>query len=308
VTALAEARLKMGTMRAGVIDVGSNTVRLLVAASSRRGLSTVLSERTHLALATDIERDGRISDRKLSDLADVAAEYAASARDAGADPLEVIVTAPGRQSANARVLHGVLAEATGLPVRQLSADEEGRLAYAGAVAGCRSVREPNGVIDVGGGSTQLMVGTVAEPAWLQALDVGSLRLTERYVENDPASKNELAVIAEAVERAFEGVTPPIPRSVLAAGGTARALRPITGKRFGQKQLRRALEALTSAPVQRVARKYEISPERARVLPAGILVLREAHRRLGVTFEVARGGVREGAILGLLAELAEAAAA
>jgi exopolyphosphatase/guanosine-5'-triphosphate,3'-diphosphate pyrophosphatase len=307
VTALAGAGLRIGAMRVGVIDVGSNTVRLLVAASGRRGLSTGLSERTHVALATDIERSGLISYWKLSELADVAGEYAARARDAGADVLEVIVTAPGRQSANAWVLHRVLADATGLSVRQLSAAEEGRLAYAGAVAGCRSVREPIGVIDVGGGSTQLMVGTAAGPAWLQALDVGSLRLTERFVEKDPASKSELAAIAKAVEQVFEGVTPPVPRSVLAVGGTARALRRITGKRFGQKQLRGALEALTSAPVQRVARQYEISPERARVLPAGILVLREAHRRLGVTFEVARGGVREGAILGLLDELAEAAA-
>ncbi len=306
-TALAGAGLRIGAMRAGVIDVGSNTVRLLVAASGRRGLSTALSERTHVALATDIERSGLISSTKLSELADVAGDYAARARDVDTDVLEVIVTAPGRQSANAWVLHRVLADATGLSVRQLSAAEEGRLAYAGAVAGRCSVPEPIGVIDVGGGSTQLMVGTAAGPAWLQALDVGSLRLTERFVEKDSASKSELAAIAKAVEQAFEGVTPPVPRSVLAVGGTARALRRITGKRFGQKQLRGALEALTSAPVQRVARNYEISPERARVLPAGILVLREAHRRLGVTLEVARGGVREGAILGLLDELAEAAA-
>src|SRR4029453_6875309 len=170
-------------MRPGLIDVGSNTVRLLVAASGRRGLSTGPRERTHGALATDIERSGLISDWKLSELAYVTGEYAGRARDAGASPLEVIVTAPGRQSGNAWVLHRVLAEATGLSVRQLSAAEEGRLAYAGAVGGGR---EPRGVIDVGGGSTQLMAGTVAEPAWLQALDVGSLRLTERYVEKDPA--------------------------------------------------------------------------------------------------------------------------
>jgi exopolyphosphatase/guanosine-5'-triphosphate,3'-diphosphate pyrophosphatase len=297
----------MVAMRAGVIDVGSNTVRLLVSAGGRRGLSPVLSDRAHLRLATDIERRGWISDQKLTELADVAGRYAARARDSGAELLEVIVTAPGRQSSNAGVLHQVLGEATGFPVRQLSAEDEGRLAYAGAVASCHAVPEPIGVIDVGGGSTQLMVGTFFDTAWLHALDVGSLRLTERYVETDPPSKRELQAVARAVAEAFEGITPPIPRSVLAVGGTARSLRRIAGKRFGQKDLRGALEALTSAPVQRVARKYGLSPERARVLPAGILVLREAHRRLGVTFEVARGGVREGAILGQLAELAEAAA-
>jgi exopolyphosphatase/guanosine-5'-triphosphate,3'-diphosphate pyrophosphatase len=304
---MAERPLRIGAMRAGVIDVGSNTVRLLVSVGGRRGLSPVLSDRAHLGLATDIERGGRISDRKLTELADVAGRYAARARDSGAERLEVIVTAPGRQSSNAGVLHHVLGEATGFPVRQLSAEDEGRLAYAGAVASCHAVPEPIGVIDVGGGSTQLMVGTVFDTAWLHALDVGSLRLTERYVETDPPSKRELLKIAKAVEDAFEDITPPIPRSVLAVGGTARSLRRITGRRFGQKDLRGALEALTSASVQRVARKYELSPERARVLPAGIIVLREAHRRLGVTFEVARGGVREGAILGQLAELAEVAA-
>jgi exopolyphosphatase / guanosine-5'-triphosphate,3'-diphosphate pyrophosphatase len=304
---MAERPLRMVAMRAGVIDVGSNTVRLLVSAGGRRGLSPVLSDRAHLRLATDIERRGWISDQKLTELADVAGRYAARARDSGAELLEVIVTAPGRQSSNAGVLHQVLGEATGFPVRQLSAEDEGRLAYAGAVASCHAVPEPIGVIDVGGGSTQLMVGTFVDTAWLHALDVGSLRLTERYVETDPPSKRELQAVARAVAEAFEGITPPIPRSVLAVGGTARSLRRIAGKRFGQKDLRGALEALTSAPVQRVARKYGLSPERARVLPAGILVLREAHRRLGVTFEVARGGVREGAILGQLAELAEAAA-
>jgi exopolyphosphatase / guanosine-5'-triphosphate,3'-diphosphate pyrophosphatase len=304
---MAERPLRMVAMRAGVIDVGSNTVRLLVSAGGRRGLSPVLSDRAHLRLATDIERRGWISDQKLTELADVAGRYAARARDSGAELLEVIVTAPGRQSSNAGVLHQVLGEATGFPVRQLSAEDEGRLAYAGAVASCHAVPEPIGVIDVGGGSTQLMVGTFFDTAWLHALDVGSLRLTERYVETDPPSKRELQAVARAVAEAFEGITPPIPRSVLAVGGTARSLRRIAGKRFGQKDLRGALEALTSAPVQRVARKYGLSPERARVLPAGILVLREAHRRLGVTFEVARGGVREGAILGQLAELAEAAA-
>jgi exopolyphosphatase/guanosine-5'-triphosphate,3'-diphosphate pyrophosphatase len=294
-------------MRAGVIDVGSNTVRLLVAEPSRRGLTTILSERTHLGMGADIERTGSVSEHKLRRLDDLASRYATAARHAGTERLEVIVTAPGRQSANASAVHDVLNESAGVQVRQLSAEDEGRLAYAGAVSACRSATEPIGVIDVGGGSSQLMVGTADGPAWLHCLDIGSLRLTARFLAHDPPTLVELAAAAAAVKAEFEEVTPPIPRTVLATGGTARSLRRIAGRRLGEKELSAVLEAVTADRADRVAAKHGVPEARARVLPAGTILLSEAQRRLGVKLEVARGGVREGAVLGLLDELAANAA-
>jgi exopolyphosphatase/guanosine-5'-triphosphate,3'-diphosphate pyrophosphatase len=287
--------------------VGSNTIRLLVAESARRGVASVLSERTHVGLAADVERQGEISAEKLRRAEEVAAYYGSLARESGVERLEVLVTAPGRQSGNAAELRERLAAATGVPVRQLSAEEEGRLAYAGAVAACRSVPETVAVVDVGGGSTQVMVGTEQGPAWLRALDLGSLRLTECFVRSDPPTMRELERLALAVEAAFAGVTPPLPISALATGGTARSLRRAASRRLGEKNLTEALSILTAKPAGELAAEYGIPPERARVLPAGLIVLREAHRRLGVKLEVAKGGVREGAIRAMLAELATAAA-
>jgi exopolyphosphatase / guanosine-5'-triphosphate,3'-diphosphate pyrophosphatase len=303
----AEVALRMRPVRAGVIDVGSNTVRLLVAARTKRGLQSVLSERTYVGLAKDIERTRSVSYEKLAALGALVERYAAVARASGIDALEVIVTAPGRQSANAAELVDVLESAAGAPVRQLTAEEEGRLAYAGAVGACSSVPETIAVVDVGGGSTQLMVGTAEEPAWLRCLDIGSLRLTERIVRSDPPGDEALEALADSVSYAFEGLAPPLPLKALATGGTARTLRRIVGRRLGEKNLSAALEDFASTPAAALSDRYDLLVERARVLAAGTIVLREAHRRLGVKLEVARGGVREGAVRAMLAELAAAAA-
>jgi exopolyphosphatase/guanosine-5'-triphosphate,3'-diphosphate pyrophosphatase len=297
----------MRPVRAGVIDVGSNTVRLLVAERAGAGLVTILSERTHVGLAIDVEREGRFSAEKLDEVGELASRYAALARDGGVGGLEIVVTAPGRQSRNAQELHAVLADATAVPVRQLSAEEEGRLAYAGAVGACRSAPDTIAVVDVGGGSTQLMVGTAEGPAWLRALELGSLRLTERLVRTDPPRAQELEAVTAVVQEAFESVTPPLPISALAAGGTARALRRIAGRRLGEKNLTAALELVAERTAKEAARDFGVPLERARVLPAGTIVVREAHRRLGIKLEVARGGLREGVIRALLTQLAAEAA-
>jgi exopolyphosphatase/guanosine-5'-triphosphate,3'-diphosphate pyrophosphatase len=303
----AEVALRMRPVVAGVIDVGSNTIRLLVARSARRGLDTILSERAHVGLAADVERQGKISDERLRRVHEVAERYRLLAREYGVDRLEVVVTAPGRQSTNAAALHELLADATGVRVRQLSAEDEGRFAYAGAVGACRSVPETIAVVDVGGGSTQIMVGTEEEPAWLRPLELGSLRLTERVVRADPPTREELEALADLAEQAFEGVTPPLPISALATGGTARTLRRTAGRRLGEKNLTQALTTFTAKPARELAAEYDIPRERARVMPAGAILLREAHRRLGVKLDVAKGGVREGALRAMFAELATEAA-
>jgi exopolyphosphatase/guanosine-5'-triphosphate,3'-diphosphate pyrophosphatase len=163
------------------------------------------------------------------------------------------------------------------------------------------------VVDVGGGSTQIMVGTKEGPAWLRPLELGSLRLTERVVRADPPTSEELEALAGLAEQAFEGVTPPLPISALATGGTARTLRRTAGRRLGEKNLTEALKTFTAKPAMELAAEYGIPRERARVLPAGTILLREAHRRLGVKLDVAKGGVREGALRAMLAELAAEAA-
>lgn len=293
-------------MRAAVLDVGSNTVRLLVATPSGPGLKTVCAEGTHLGLADDIERDGWISAPKLAEARVLAAHYAKVARDHGAARIEVVVTAPGRQSENAEALVEALAAGAGAPVRVLSAEEEGSLAYVGAVGSLTPPTKSVAVCDVGGGSTQLLAGTPEGPAWMRPLDLGSLRLTARCLASDPPTQGELELAREEVAAGFDAVTPPLVITVLATGGSARALRKLAGRKLGPDELKSILELAVSAPSEKLAKEHGIQPARARTLAAGTLILSEAQRRFGVPLRVVREGVREGAILALLSR-AEAAA-
>jgi exopolyphosphatase / guanosine-5'-triphosphate,3'-diphosphate pyrophosphatase len=293
-------------MRAAVLDVGSNTIRLLVAEQSGRRLKTILAEGFHLGLAADIEQDGAISRPKLEEAQRLAWRYARAAREAGATRIEVVVTAPGRQSSNAEDLLDVLADGAVAPVRVLSAEEEGSLAYAGAVGSLTTPPKSVAVCDVGGGSTQLLAGTSDGPAWMRPLDLGSLRLTARCFRADPSTPAEVAAARDEVGHCFDALTPPLVHTVLATGGSARALRKINGRKLAAKEFERTLELVVSLPATKLAKEYRLQPDRARTLAAGTLILAEAQRRFGVPLQVVREGVREAAILALLSR-AEAAA-
>lgn len=289
-------------MRVGVIDVGSNTARLLVA---RRGIGAVVpvqEERALLALGDEIERFGRISDLKLAETAERARRYAQRARELGCHSLSVIVTAPGRRSENAGALLGVLERATGVPVRLLSADEEGRLAFGGAIMNVPALPARVTVCDVGGGSTEIVTGTPAGgPESCCSVDVGSLVLTRRFLDADPPGKKALARARAAVECAFDGIEGSTADLALATGGTAGALRRLTGTRvLGPDELARAARALAKCTSVETAREFGLDQVRARTLLAGTVILVETQRRLGMPLEVARGGLREGAAAALLA--------
>jgi exopolyphosphatase / guanosine-5'-triphosphate,3'-diphosphate pyrophosphatase len=296
-------------MRLGVLDIGSNTVRLLVASpAGQAGLEPILEEREHLFLGEDVERIGRISAAKMKRAVRCAGAYAQLAREAGVADLAVVVTAPGRQSANGDVLVERLAAATGAHVRLLTPDEEGHLAFAGALAAAGSPPDAVAVCDVGGGSTEVVVGTVSGgPAWTRSLDLGAVRLTERFLPDDPPRRRGLAAAEEEAERCLASFTPPLPRTALAAGGTARALRKLVGRTLGAEELEAAVAMLSRRPSKRIAKTFEVHPRRARTLAAGAILLLVIERRVGVPLVVSRAGLREGAVLDLLAR-AEAAAA
>jgi exopolyphosphatase/guanosine-5'-triphosphate,3'-diphosphate pyrophosphatase len=286
----------------GVIDVGSNSVRLLVAAVRDGTLIPLCEERVRLALGDDIERFGRISREKLRKTTRAARAYTLLAREHGVRRLDVVVTAPGRQSANARELLRELTLATAAPVRVLSADEEGKLAYEGAMSGLAELPRTLAVCDVGGGSTEAVVGVPGSgPVWLRSFDIGAVRLTRRYLTADPPQPRAIAQARAAIESILAGTVPPLCERALATGGTPRALRKVSGERLGRDELGGALETLASAPAQVIAAEFGIDKRRARLLPAGTLILAEMQRRLVVPLEVADAGLREGAALAMLAE-------
>ncbi len=288
-------------MRVAVIDVGSNTARLLVAdVGADESIVPVLEERSYLRLGAEIERRGTLGVRKIAEAAETCGAFARRATELGTTRSAVIVTAPGRQGASATALTAALGEATGLPVRALTADGEGRLAYRGAVARATGeLPEVVAVVDVGGGSTEIAVGTpLLGAAWIRSADVGSLRLTRSHLGNDPPTELQVAAAIEAATAALAGMRPPVPDIALAVGGSARAVARIVGRHFGPEDLQETVAILSRRPAAKVARTFGINPERVETLLAGALLLAGAGRALGVPFELGRGGLREGAALEL----------
>ena len=277
-------------MPVGVLDVGSNTTRLLVARVERGELVAVDKEKVRLSLGEEIERFGAVSEVHIAAAAKAVRKLAKRARLHSVESLDVFLTAPGRQSANADELVAALTRAAGAPVRVLSTDEEGRLAYGGAVA-TAPIELPAriAVCDVGGASTEIAIGSpFARPDWLESVDLGSVRLTTRVDSLRQARAEASAALGKLV--------PPPVDAALAVGGSARAARRLVGYHLGADELAEALFLVENESERSIVRRFGVDPSRARILPAGIVLLAEVQRLLGVPLHVCNGGIREGAVL------------
>ena len=296
----------MDEMKVGIVDVGSNTVRLLVASVGGGEVRSLQEERAHLGLGEEILLHGRVRRRKLAELAEVATEFGRIARKHRVRELETVVTAPGRQGDAPERLLKVLRRTTGAPVRIVSAEDEGRLAYTGAVARTEVGSRVAGVCDVGGGSTEVVVGTsLLGPAWVRSVDVGSLRLTASFLHGDPPAAAEIERARAAVRVALTEIAPPLPELALATGGSARAIARIVGCAYDADRLQHVIAALASRSAEQTSRELALPFHRARTLIAGSLILAEVSRLLGVELTPAKGGIREGAALQLAAQRAAA---
>jgi exopolyphosphatase/guanosine-5'-triphosphate,3'-diphosphate pyrophosphatase len=302
----ADAPGTIGEVRVGIVDVGANTLRLLVAVPYGRSVAAVHEEREQRGLGEEVERFGYISAARCADAVAVAREQTRKARKLGCERIEIVVTSPGRQSANGDEFADALARGTGVPVRILSGEQEGSLAWEGAVAAADDPPESVAVCDVGGGSAQIVVGTlIAGPAWARSIDLGSLRLSTRTLQgSDPPSAEAVAVARAAAAEAFDAVVPPVAQLALAAGGTARVLRRVVDRLDGDG-IEQAIDELAGLKQAKLAKRLGISPQRARTLLAGTILFAEAQRRLGLPLDLARGGVREGSALALFRESATA---
>ncbi len=290
-------------MRCACIDVGSNTTRLLVAEpDGRGGLREVLARRAFTRLGGGRAASGALDPRRSAATGAEVARQVREARAAGARAVHVVATAAIRSAPNGVAACAAIGEAAGLAVRGLSGGEEARLAFHGATSALArqapaAAGGPVAVVDVGGGSTEVVCGSAGlGPVWLRSLEIGSASLTERCVAGDPPTQAELADLRAAAAAAFARLGAPGASAAYAVGGAATSLRRLVGQDLGPAALAHGLELLCRDPVERVARRHTLHPERVRMLPAALVLLDAAGAALGVPLRSGSGGLREGLML------------
>lgn len=298
------------TPRHGVIDVGSNTIHLLVGEVEAGAVVPVTGEKVSARLGSGVEKTGGIAPERLEVGAAAIELFARISALNGVLEPAVLATSAVRDAANGPELAERVREATGLSVRLVSGEEEALLGFRGAVsAGAWSGIEwdaPALVVDLGGGSAQLILGEVCEgPTDRASLALGTNRTTERYVENDPPRPEELAALREGVRDTLPRWELPEGAPIVAVGGSARAILKVTRDELSAGRLRRFAAGISDRPSGVLAREHGLAPERARVLPAAAETLAAVLDHFGrEELVVARGGIREGAILTQAEELGE----
>jgi exopolyphosphatase/guanosine-5'-triphosphate,3'-diphosphate pyrophosphatase len=212
----------------------------------------------------------------------------------------VLATSAVRDAKNGAELIEEVRKKAGLEMRLVSGEEEALLGFRGAVSTLVGFpREvPALVVDLGGGSAQLILGDVeGGPQKQISLPLGSNRVTEHYVDHDPPRPGELEAIREAVLETLPGWNLPEGTAVLAIGGSARAIVRLTRHPLTRKRLKKLAAEISKESSAVLAREEGLAPERARVLPAAITTLAAVLEHFDrPTLVVAPGGIREGAIL------------
>jgi exopolyphosphatase/guanosine-5'-triphosphate,3'-diphosphate pyrophosphatase len=285
-------------VRRACIDIGSNTTRLLVADCNGDGLSEVHQERVFTRISRGLLTGGHISTAKIAEVAHVVAKQVDVARGLGATQVAGLATAAIRRAANGGELADAVRAACGLEIRVLTEQEEARLAFIGAARMLeRAPPAALGVVDVGGGSSELVVGQVPDLIhWSASLAVGSGDLTDAFFHSDPPSPGELERARRHVVQVFRSIEVPHARLAVAVGGSATSVRQLAGGLLNATAFGKALELLGSTPVAEVSLRFGLDRERVRLLPAGLLILQSAARALGTPLVIGNGGLREGALL------------
>lgn len=293
--------------RCGCIDIGSNTTRLLVAEAGEDALVTIVTERAFTRIGESRRADGRIPPATIEHVVKVAACQARRAHEHGAGELVAVATAAIRDAPNRDELAAEVERVLGVELWVLSGEEEARLAFLGATralggdAGRAAGGDQVAVVDVGGGSTELAIGSRdGAVAWWASLTVGSSLLAGNHLHSDPPAAPELEQARAQVAEAFEGLDPPPAASAVAVGGTATSLHRLVGPELNAASLGHGLELLCEAPVEATAARFDLDPERVRLLPAGMVVLEAVCARLRLALRIVRGGLREGVVLERLA--------
>ncbi len=288
-------------MLCAAVDIGSNTTRVLVAEPQQGQLRKVMEQRAYTRFDKDSKRKGKVTEEKIAELAEVVTTQVRLAEELGAKAIRIVATAAVRDAKNSKEVASRIAEAAGGTVEVLSEEEEGRLAFIGATKTLgHPVAGEIGVVDVGGGSSEIILGTVAEGvSEVRSFKIGSGAVAEEFLTNDPPSALEIRALRDYIDDFFNGVEVAHPAQAVAVGGSATSLRTLVGSVLEYETLERAVRVLTSDSIADVARRFELDPRRVHILPAGVLILEKLSDLLGQGLQIGKGGLREGIILDLL---------
>jgi exopolyphosphatase/guanosine-5'-triphosphate,3'-diphosphate pyrophosphatase len=283
------------------IDIGSNTTRVLVAEPQDGQLRKVMEQRAYTRIGKDANKNGKITSEKIDEVAEVVTTQVRLAEEIGAEVIKTVATAAIREAKNRDKVVKAISKQAGVDVEVLSEEEEGRLAFLGATKSLgHPVEGTVAVVDVGGGSSEVILGTLADGVdEVRSFKVGSGSLAEEHLKSDPPSASEMRSLRDTIGDLFKDVEFEHPDQAVAVGGSATSLRTLVGAVLEYETLERAVRVLSSDEITEVAKRFELDPRRVKLLPAGVLVLEKISELLGQPLQIGKGGLREGIILDLL---------
>lgn len=296
--------------RVAAIDCGTNSIRLLIADRSAGALTDVVRRMEIVRLGQGVDRTGRLDPEALARTLAATADYAAQCREHGVQAVRFVATSATRDAQNREEFFAGVRDALGVEVEVITGAQEAALSFAGAVSILGSADPaPNLVVDIGGGSTELVLGD-HEVERAVSLDIGSVRMTERHIRSDPPNEDEVAAaradIGAALDRAAGELDLARVRTLVGVAGsvttlTALALgldayRPerINAARLSLDQVRTAAQALLTMPRTERAALGFMHPGRVDVIGAGALIWAEVVDR--VAQAVADGGGHLGQVI------------
>ena len=281
-------------MRVGVVDVGTNSVRLLVADGDGKTLTDLDRDLVITRLGQGVDRDKRLGAEPLRRTTAAVAGYVERARAQHAQVIRIIATSAVRDAANRDQFMEAVVRATDLQPVLLSGDQEAQAGFLGATI---EVHEPGPylVVDIGGGSTELVRGTTKAEKFI-SLDIGSVRLTERHIRTDPPTDGEMEAVAKDadahLDTALTTLGKPSGGTMIGLAGTITTLAAIALELPGYQRDAIHHARLTSAQIEDGrARLASMTSEQRRALPAmpkgredlivaGVVILQRVMARFG----------------------------
>jgi exopolyphosphatase / guanosine-5'-triphosphate,3'-diphosphate pyrophosphatase len=301
--------------RVAVIDMGSNSTRLLVADVEAGAVHELARETRITRLAEGVDSAGYLADEAVDRVLAALTDYRAQIDRLGpVDHVTAVATSAVRDADNGAEFLATLRERFGFEAQILTGDQEAMLTFLGATAARRSGGDPVLVLDIGGGSTEFVVGAPGQaPAFHVSTQAGAVRQTERHVTSDPPAREELHALAEEVSRIIAAAVPENLRGSAASGiavaGTATSvaaidqeLDPYDPERVHGYELQlaaceRVLAMLAALPEAERREVTGLHPDRAPTIVAGVAILIEAMRAFGLeSMETSEADILHGAAL------------